>query len=200
MNTVRTESIDTVRAGPGQLWGRTPSVTQRLSRVPRLSAVIAIPDDSRSHIGCASTEDRFTWWLAKCCCRNAACVSRGLCAVFETAYETHPRYALIQIRRSSTVLFLFSVWPQTALKTLPYPNCAAFFSRPCPSRVLPHSVNEPLNVFQESRIFLALQGSCICSHEHVSDSDSWSVHRILIQTAWSVLPTQAVHVITIHSD
>jgi hypothetical protein len=82
MNSIwRTESTDTERASRCQVWDRTPSVAQPLSHASWLSAVIAIPDGSRSHIGCASAEDRLTWWLAQCCCRNAACVSRGLYTV-----------------------------------------------------------------------------------------------------------------------
>jgi hypothetical protein len=61
----------------------------------------------------------FRGWSSTYSCGNSACVSRGLCALFEIVYEIHPRYTLIQICHSSGLSSL-----QTAVKiNTPHPSC-----------------------------------------------------------------------------
>jgi hypothetical protein len=74
-------------------------------------------------------KDSLTWWLTQHSWGNTARVSRGLCAVFETVFEIHARYTLIQIYRSSTFFWCSSFsFSQSVHKllpkfTLPHSNC-----------------------------------------------------------------------------
>jgi hypothetical protein len=131
----RTKSNHTGRSGLGQdSWvTQGGNLVPWPKRVSTLSDPVAVPDDSRSHIGGA------IWWLTQYSCGNAVCVSRGLL----NSVWNSPSLHLDTNMSCIYILFFFSVFSQTAVKINTSSSWYILHRARALAETWPNSVNAP---------------------------------------------------------